>query len=339
MGRLKIFVVLGLGLLGGAIGVKGQVQRYTFEHPQMGTLFRIVLYHDDSLQARIAAESAWRRIDRLNDQMSDYFAESELNALSATSGKDTCIQVSPALWDILNLSRKMYEHSQERFDITIGPLVQLWRRARRKGMLPDSLTLETARESVSSTYLHFKPADSCVLLEKPGMRLDLGGIAKGYAVDQALGVLNTFGITRALVDGGGDLVLGDPPPDSVGWRVELKVLGNDGLPRDTVLFLAQIAIASSGDTYRYLEIEGTKYSHILDPQPGIGLTQRRRVSVIAAKGVWADAWASALSVMGPEVGLHRLASFPGVSALILEVEGEKVAQYVSDSFFSHALVP
>ena len=171
------------------------------------------------------------------------------------------------------------------------------------------------------------------------MRLDLGGIAKGYAVDEALSVLQAHGIDQALVDGGGDLVMGDPPPDSIGWRVGLKVLGKDGQPQDTVLHLANRAIASSGDTYRYLEIDGVKYSHILDPQTGIGLTCRRRVTVIAPEGVWADAWASALSVMGPDKGFQRLNAFPKISALMLEVEKEKIQQYVTENFFHHSHTP
>ena len=128
----------------GAVFAFGQTQRYHFEHPQMGTLFKITLYSSDSAKAFQAAKEAFSRIDALNYYFSDYDPQSELNALSSLSGRDTCVQVSPELWDVIGKSLEMHAYSGGAFDITIGPKVQLWRRARRKNTLPERRDIRKA---------------------------------------------------------------------------------------------------------------------------------------------------------------------------------------------------
>ena len=135
------------------------------------------------------------------------------------------------------------------------------------------------------------------MLLKPGMKLDVGAIAKGYAVDEALAVLENRAYVARLVDAGGDMVLGDPPPDQPGWRVGIARLEADG-PPSRILSLSRVGIATSGDTWQFVEIEGKRYSHLVDPHTGLGLTDHSNVTIIAPDGITADALASAVSVLG-----------------------------------------
>jgi len=267
---------------------------YEFQHPQMGTLFRIVLYADDSLQAHAAAHAAFARIDSLDAMLSDYREESELSRLSARAGEEGWVPVGGDLWFLLRKSKQVAALSGGAFDPTIGPLSKLWRKAFRQGEFPDAAALGAAKEKVGHQHLRFHDEQQMARLLMPGMRLDLGGIAKGYAVDEAMKVLRLHGLPIALVDGGGDLLAGGPPPGRQGWEVAIGT--------DTVLVISRQAVATSGDTYRYLEWEGRRYSHIIDPRTGLGVAHGLQVSVLAPDCTAADALASALSV---EPGLEN----------------------------------
>jgi thiamine biosynthesis lipoprotein len=189
--------------------------------------------------------------------------------------------VSDDLRDVLRAAVAVSEASDGAFDVTVGPLVALWRAARATGRLPDAAALEAARAKVGWRKLEVR--GNHVELA-PGMRLDLGGIGKGYAADAALATLRARGVERALVDIGGDLALGEGP-----WTVRVA-----GEPRE----LERCGVAASGDTERFVEVDGVRYSHLLDPRTGLGLTHGIEVTVIAPTATEADAWASAASVLG-----------------------------------------
>ncbi|MCY4159066.1 MAG: FAD:protein FMN transferase [Bacteroidetes bacterium] len=265
--------------------------RLIFAKPLMGTEAHIVLYAADSLKATRAVESAFSRIDDLNNHLSDYLVESELSRLSNTHGQP--VSVTQDLWDVLTASQEVARLSKGKFDVTSGPLTFLWRHAMRRGMLPDSIALRKAISVVGFELLHMNPDTMTVELEKKNMRLDLGGIAKGYAADQALAVLFQEGFYSVAVNLGGDIALGNAPPDTDGWSIKV-FHGESGTEN---MILANCGIAVSGDTYKYLEYQGMRYSHIVDPQSGYGITHKRKVAVIASSAMMADAWASAYSVM------------------------------------------
>ncbi|RMG66019.1 MAG: FAD:protein FMN transferase [Bacteroidetes bacterium] len=291
LARYVLTVALFTGWLGTLL--PGQpVSRYSFSAPHMGTTFRLVLYAPDSLTAARAAAAAWEEVARLNAIMSDYQRDSELNRLSATAGQEQWVTVSPPLWEVLSYAQQISRRTRGAFDVTVGPLSRLWRRAFRQGELPDSAAMAQARAVTGYQYLWLDASGQRVQLAQAGMRLDLGGIAKGYTADRLLALLaDAHGLHQVLVDAGGDLRIGDPPPARAGWEVLLPG------PDSQQLVLANCAIATSGDTYRYLERGGTRFSHIIDPRSGWGMSQRRLVTVIAPTGMCADAWASALSVV------------------------------------------
>lgn len=295
-------------------------QRYEFSHRQMGTTFRIVLYANSDSIAQLGAASAFARIDSLNHILSDYLPDSELNQLAATSGSETAHAISEDLFQVLDAAQEMAHISQGAFDITVGPLVQIWRSARRKHRLPDPEAIRQAMTSVGYQHILLNPQTCTAQLNRADMRLDLGGIAKGYAVDEALAVLGEYGIRSGLVDGGGDIVLGDPPPGKTGWRISLERITESGERTLQIAELANTAIATSGDTYRYLEVGGKRYSHILDPRTGQALSHQRKVTVIAPTGMLADAWASILSVQTLESGAGLLKNRSWLRARIIEAD-------------------
>ncbi|MBU1820268.1 MAG: FAD:protein FMN transferase, partial [Bacteroidetes bacterium] len=169
------------------------------------------------------------------------------------------------------------------------------------------------------------PQGQKVKLTQPGMRLDVGGIGKGYAADAAVAVLKKLGINAVLLDAGGDLTLADPPPGKAGWEVEVT----SGLPHDstTTLLLSNVGIATSGATYRYLEHEGVRYSHIVNPQTGVGLRYHVRTTVIAPNGTLADALATAFSVAGIEDSKRIVENFPNVKVWLLEMNNGSVKSW------------
>ena len=306
--------------------------RFEYQRPEMGVPFRIVLYAENTNSAGRAAEAAFQRVKELNDVMSDYDPDSELSKLSQTSGQGLQVPVSADLWFVLKRAHQLSERSNGAFDVTVGPFVNLWRRARRQHQLPDSVRLAQARQAVGYQHMKLNEQARTVELLVPNMRLDLGGIAKGYAVDEALKTLRHAGITQALVEGGGDVAVSNPPPGKKGWRFDLSSLDATNAPPDRFLLLKNSAISTSGDLYQRLEIDGKRYSHIVDPRTGIGLTDHSLVSVIAGDSITADSLTKVVSVLGPEKGLKFIEATPGVAVRIMREPGEKIQTYESSKF-------
>ncbi len=276
------------------------LQRFDYQWPQMGAVFHLSFYAPDSALAGRAARRVMARMDSLEAVMSDYRPDSELMRLCNQAGPGKKVPVSRDLWRVLQISQRFARLSDGAFDISVGPLTRLWRRARHLQELPDSSKVNEARALVGWQNIRLYRRPYRVELRKPGMKLDLGGIGQGFAADECLNVLRTFGITRALADAGGDIALGDPPPDAVGWTVAIPERFSA-----TPLLLARCGITSSGATARYLEAGGRRYSHIVDPRTGWGLTHRVLVTVQAPTATEADAWATAISVMG-EIGWNSI---------------------------------
>lgn len=268
----------------------------------MGTQFKIVLYTSDRALARHATQLAFTRIAALDQVLSDYDPQSEAMRLCEQAGRP--IPVSKDLWDALRLSLDWWKASEGAFDVTVNPVVRLWRRARRDRKLPTPEALAKARALVGSDAIHLDAAERTVLLARPGLKLDFGGIAKGFAADAALAVLRAQGITRALVIAAGDIITGDPPPDrNNGWAVDVESPGTPAGDPALSLRLKHQATSTSGDTAQFVEIEGRRYSHIVDPSTGLGVERRGSVTVVATAGADADALATSAFVLGPERGL------------------------------------
>ncbi len=326
------WIILGLGCFCAAGDQRETLARYEFQRPEMGMLFRLVLYAADSTNAARAADAAFQRIEQLNSIMSDYDAESELSRLSYTSGQGKEVVVSEDLWRVLSRAQELAERSGGAFDVTVGPYVNLWRRARRQHELPDPAKLAQAREAVGYQHVRLIPQRQAVQLLVPNMRLDLGGIGKGYAVDEALKVLRREGVHQALMEAGGDMGVSDPPPGKQAWRIQLSSVDATNAPPSRFLLLRNHALSTSGDLYQRLEIGGKRYSHIVDPHTGIGLTDHSVVNVIAPDSTTADSLTKVVSVLGPDKGLRFIAQVPGVEARTMREIGGKIEVSESSGF-------
>ncbi|MEW6157870.1 MAG: FAD:protein FMN transferase [Verrucomicrobiota bacterium] len=305
------------------------LERFEFTKPEMGLPFRIVLYASNAGHAETAARAAFARIEQLNAILSDYEYDSELSALSRTAGEQRAIPVSRELWHVLARAQDLARRTDGAFDVTVGPFVSLWRKARREKRLPEPERLAEATKAVGFQKLHLDPRRQTAELKVPRMRLDLGGIAKGYAIDEALKTLQQHGIRRALVSGGGDMAVSDPPPGQRGWRIEIAPLDVPNAPPKNYVELEHGALATSGDVFQRLEIEGRRYSHIVDPKTGVGLADHSLVTVIARDCMTADSLATAVSVLGPKRGLDLVEKTPGAAAYIVRMPGTEMETFAS----------
>jgi thiamine biosynthesis lipoprotein len=290
----------------------------------MGVEFQVVLYADDGAHAEEVLTKAMARVAALDKALSDYDPESELSKLCETSNvapgvpqeRFPSVKVSDDLWIVLSVAQRISQESDGAFDVTIGPLSRLWRRARRWKELPEPDALTEARNRVGFQFLKLDPATRTVQLLKPNMRLDLGGIAKGYAADEAREAIKACGIRQALVRASGDISAGDPPPGQPGWQVGIAPLNADDPPQRFVE-LANCAISTSGDARQHLVVAGKRYSHIIDPRTGVGISGRSSVTVIAPQGIIADGLDTAASVQGPQKALAIAQKFAGAELLMV----------------------
>jgi len=282
----------------------------------MGTLFSITLYAPNADAARAAFSAAFERIRKLDEILSDYKQNSELMQV-CRSAHAAPVMVSPELFTVLEASERLSQATDGAFDVTLGPVIRLWRQARIEKHLPNPEQLAAAARRCGYRNLVLDSAHRTVFLKLADMQLDLGAIAKGYAADEALAVLRAHGITRALVAASGDLAIGDAPPGQPGWRVGIDSLDTPGSKFTRVLVVHNIAVSTSGDTEQYLEVGGTRYSHIIDPKTNLGLTQRIAVTVVASRGINADSLATAASVLGVQRGLGLIDRRNDAAALIV----------------------
>lgn len=299
----------------------------------MGTRVRVLCYAPSEAAGKAAADAAFREATRLNAVYSDYDRTSELSVLNRSAGTAEGRRVSDDLFRVLSRGEYWHYKSGGAFDPTVGPIVKVWRWARRNRRMPSDERLKAARERSGFAHLVIDPDDRTVRLTKAGMMLDLGGIAKGAIADAMIATLAEHGVTRALVDAGGDVVCSDGPPDRKGWKVAmlpLPAVDRDveaalARPEPRYVWVTHAAVATSGDAFQYVELDGKRYSHIVDPRTGLGLTSQLGVSVIVRKGdahkspgTDADALASALNVLGPAKSLALLEKLPGAGALVMQ---------------------
>jgi thiamine biosynthesis lipoprotein len=329
-GRAALLLGLILLVCAGCASTRpGEVlHRHEYHSDHMGTLFTIVLYAGDSNQAQEAARAAFARITTLDEILSDYRADSELNLLREKPvGVPT--RVSTDLFTVLERSRRMSRLSGGAFDATVGPYVRLWRFSRKRQVLPGTEELSLARQAVGWEKLALDPIERTVTMTVPGMRLDAGGIAKGFAADEALAVLRTRGIPRALVAASGDLAIGDPPPGKRGWRVAATEIDSGTNFATRVFILKNAGVSTSGDTEQFVEIDGVRYSHILDPGTGLGLTRRIQTTVIASCATESDALATTVCILGPRKGINLIERKPPSATLVITKDKNGEHQYQS----------
>ncbi len=247
----------------------------------MGTLVGVTLYARSAGEAKAAFGRAFARIAYLDSVLSDYRADSEVSRLSTSP-----MAISRELETVLRFARRVSEASHGAFDVTVGPLTKLWRERRE--------FTSDARALVNWRDLHVENGKAW--FAKPGMRVDLGAIGKGFAADEAA---RAAGVPSVLVAASGDIVCREAPPGEKGWRVDAG---------GKVLTLRHAAVSTSGDSRQFFERDSKRYANIIDPGMGLSLTEVLEVSVVARNGLTADALATALRVSGDTGMLKRFAA-------------------------------
>jgi thiamine biosynthesis lipoprotein len=306
-------------------------QRYKFTQPKMGSYFTIIFYDEDSIHAKAVADNCFAMVDSFNEIYSDYLPNSELNKLCVTAGKQQWITVSPALFDIIQHSADAWKISKGSFDITVGPVVRIWRKARKENRFPDTDSVKLAMQSVGFQHVLIDSINKKIQLTKAGMQLDVGGIGQGYIGQKVLDYLLKQNIRSVLVDVSGDIVTGDPPPGKKGWTVAVNVPESEDELLDKEISIHNRSVITSGDVYQYMLHDGKKYSHIVDPKTGYGVTNQRNVTVIAADGITADWFTKACTILSFK-RIKRLARKLNAEYLIGTIEKGNIRFYQSRNF-------
>ena len=297
-----------------------QMSRFSFTESKMGAPFTIIFYSNDSIQAAGIAKRCFALVDSFNFIFSDYIDSSELSKLSKSAGVNSLpVSLSPAMYDILIQSKKAFELSEGAFDITMGPLSKLWRKARRQHQFPADSTVKRIRNLIGFDKLVFDTLQKTIRLTQEGMQLDLGGIAQGYVAQKVINFLHSQGVNNALVNASGDIVVSGAPINKDGWVVGVNIPEKTAELLNQKLLLKNRAITTSGDAYQYIEKDGIRYSHIINPASGYGVTFQRNVTVIAADGTTADWLATACSILSLKKA-KKLASFLEAEVLIAEIK-------------------
>jgi thiamine biosynthesis lipoprotein len=307
---------LGLSLVAVASPPRSELHRYEAVEPHMGTLVRITLYAEGERAAKDAFRAAFDRIRDLDGILSDYRPDSELNQVTRT-GVGQAVRVSEDLFAVLAASQDLAEATGGAFDVTQGPVVRLWREARKTARVPDPVALQDARNRSGFRKLHLDPGHRTVTFDMAGMALDVGAIGKGYAASEAIEVLGGLGVRSALVAVSGDLAFSEAPPGQRGWRIGVHSGDPSVVGFPAVLDLTNAAVSTSGSSEQHLDVDGRRYSHIIDPASGMGLVDDITVTVVARHGLDADGLDTAISVLGASRGLALIESRPAAAALVI----------------------
>jgi thiamine biosynthesis lipoprotein len=284
----------------------------------MGTVIEITLIGDHEEKTDKAALQAFQEIKRMEHLMSSRVESGDVFRINQSSGKEW-VRVSPETIQVIKKAQEVSELSRGGFDITVGPLTELWRKAREKKIPPSAEEVKEKLDLVNFKNIKID-RDGKVFLEKKGMAIDLGGIAKGYAVDRVFDVLRSLGYTNFIVNAGGDLRVGGTKNNQP-WSIGIQN------PRDPQKLLARIsvsdmAVATSGDYEKFFIYERKRYHHIFDPKNGFPTEGCQSVTIATKDCITADGLATAVFVLGPEKGFSLCQRLNGVQCLIVDREGK-----------------
>lgn len=282
--------------------------------PVMGTFLSVRAYAEEQEVADAALEAARHAVFRVDSLMSTWKPESEISRLNRSAGTGEWTSLSPETVNVLAASRALAAATGGAFDITVGPLMHAWGFRGERKARPAPAVLDSARALVGMAALELDSAGGRARLTKPGVALDLGAIAKGYALDLGAGAMREWEAVGGMLDLGGNvLVFGVPPGGREEWVVGILD------PRDPdgsigVIRLKEGSVATSGDYEQFFEEDGVRYSHIMDPRTGEPAHGVLQTSVVAPTGLQSDGLSTALFVLGPEGGRALLAQPFGAGA-------------------------
>jgi thiamine biosynthesis lipoprotein len=285
----------------------------------MGTLFEVTLEGAERARLEALRDAIFAEVARLESQLSTWSADSDVSRLNRAAG--TAQAVDPAVAELLALSRRYSAATRGSFDVTVGPLVALWTHAAELGAPPSQAEIAAARARVGAQRLRVGPGTRAEL--PAGMALDLGGVAKGFALDRVLPLVRDAGVDALLSFGqSSTLAVGAPRGSPDGWRLLARAPagGFDG-----VITLRDRALSVSGSLGQFREIAGRRYGHVIDPRSGLPLERDREALVVAPDATLAEALSKALLVLGEREGIEVVAAQPGCEGLLLDAGGGRHA--------------
>jgi len=309
---LILVVVVGVGLWKVETEPAGRLVAVVRRPARMmgtGCTLAAVVPRDEPERAEAALREAETMLRVVESRMSRWIDNSEVSQLNQ-AGANVSLPLSADMVEVLRLAADAHRQTDGAFDATCRPLVELWKQAAQRDRLPTEQQITAAR--ARSSWADFRWTATGAKKRSATAAVDLGGIAKGFAIDRALAAIRAPGINGAVVEVGGDVACFGRPPDKPFWQVDVQnPFRQECL---TTLRLADAAVCTSGDYVRYNVVEGLRYSHIVDPRTGRPVDSVPSATVVAPDAVTADIWATALSVLGPD-GLHRLPE--GVESLLI----------------------
>jgi len=330
-----MFIILGALLIVALyfLKQKGHVEVDSGHRMVMGTFARVVVVAENTDTANTCIEAAFAEIYKVDELMSDFKSDSEISEVNRDSF-NRAVKVSNWTYEVLQRSIEFSKLSDGAFDITVGPLVDLFRKAKKNETAPSEEEIAQAKAKVGFEKLELNDLNKTVRFTVEGMRLDLGGIAKGYAVDKAFEAAQKAGAIGAMVDIGGNIrCFGASPRGKDNWLIGLqdpKAVKNPDLQapglsgKDTLLTLKlkDGAAATSGDYQQFVIIKGKSYSHILNPHTGTNAEGLSSVTIITDNATDADALSTAVNVIGVEKGLALIEKLPNTEAILLTSQPE-----------------
>lgn len=284
----------------------------------MGTEMEITVVSADEKKAYTAIEAAFAEIRRIEELMSTYIPESQLSKINSAAGKKA-VKVDEELIRLIKRATEYSEMTEGGFNIAVGPLIKLWK-VTEGGNIPSNDEIRKAKELINYKDIAVDEKKSTVYLRKKGMRIDLGGIAKGYASDRAEIVLKNNGIVSGIVAVAGDINAFGKKVDGNMWRIGIQH------PRKKDAFLGIIeledeAVSTSGDYERFFIKDGKRYHHIIDPKTGEPAGKCQSVAIVAKEATATDALSTGIFVMGPEKGMELIERLPDVEGIIIDAKG------------------
>ena len=310
--------------------LQAQTRKFSYSEMKMGSAFNLIIVSADSNKANHLARKSYELVDSLNHIFSNYDSSSELSKINASAGL-LPYKMSTAMLDLVQKSQYAYIQSKGAYDISIGPLSSLWRNARKAKLFPEASTVLATKKLVGLNQVKINKRLGTIFLPNANMQLDFGGIAKGYIAQWVINFLKANGIQQALVDAGGDIVMSGPPLNQQGWLIGVNLPETTDDLLNKKLQLSNCSVATSGDVFQFIEYKGVKYSHIINPLTGYGVTNLRNVTIIAKTGATADWLATACSIL-PIKEAKQLAISHQAALLITTLKNGKLVFEATPSF-------
>ncbi|MBI1746975.1 MAG: FAD:protein FMN transferase [Acidobacteria bacterium] len=328
--RLVGILLLIMGLFSVSILYSSPLTLCRRAHYVMGTVFEISAYGEEEAATIAAIEEAFGFVLETDRLMSSYRPQSDLMELNSNASRGF-VPVHRELYQVIQAAIGFSEMSDGAFDITVGPLMRAWGFFRQIGRVPPYAERQALLSKVGYRHIHLDPFARAVRFDVPDMEIDLGGIAKGWAVDRAAAVLRARGIQRALIDAGTSSLLAlGTPPNADAWSVGIK----DPLRTDRVLSIVGLknqSLSTSGSYERFVRVSGKRYSHILDPKTGLPVNRMLSTTVIAPTATASDALSTAVFVMGADKGESFLYSHGYTGLLVYREKGQVKTRAIEPS--------